>query len=68
MLRLSLNSSMIASAGYDKKKSILEIEFNSGAVWHYYDVREKTFNGLKKAKSAGRYLVIVLKMNFRKTR
>ena len=46
---------MIASAGYDKVKKLLEIEFNSGHVWHYYKVPEKYFTALVNAKSVGHY-------------
>jgi hypothetical protein len=68
MRRQPIHSSMIASAGYDKKKSVLEIEFNSGAIWHYYDVTEKIFEGLKKSSSAGRYFDDYIKDEYEEMR
>lgn len=57
MKRKKVESSMIHSIGYDPKKKILELEFNSGSVWQYVDVSKNVFSGLSKAKSAGRYFL-----------
>ncbi len=38
MNRTDIVSSMILSAGYDTKESMLEIEFSDGEIWQYFDV------------------------------
>ncbi len=48
---------MIASIGYDAKAKSLEIEFNSGMIWQYYDVPKSEFNKMNKADSLGRYFL-----------
>ena len=55
MTREVISSSSIKSAGYDKDKRTLEIEFNSGAVYVYSDVGEDVFTSMKAADSAGRF-------------
>lgn len=41
MDRQPINSSAIASIGYDSSSGTLEIEFaNGGPVWQYYDFPE----------------------------
>ncbi len=57
MKRKKVNSSMIASIGYDPKTSVLEIEFNNGALWQYSDVEKSTFNKMLKADSPGRFFL-----------
>ena len=54
MKRKPVISSMIASIGYDAKTKSLEIEFNSGMIWQYYDVPKSEFNKMNKADSLGR--------------
>ena len=48
---------MIASLGYDTKNSVLEIEFNSGAIWQYSGVQNITYTKMIKADSPGRYFL-----------
>ena len=43
------------SAGYAEGKKILEIEFSSGEVYHYFDVPKELFIGLLNAESAGKF-------------
>ncbi len=57
MKRKNVNSSMIASIGYDSKTFVLEIEFNSGALWQYSDVEKSIFNKMMKADSPGRFFL-----------
>ncbi len=56
MKREAVDSSMIASVGYDKFEKILEVEFHSGKVYQYYNVDQKTCSGLIEADSKGRYM------------
>ena len=55
MTRVSLSSSVIASAGYDERTSTLEIEFVSGRIYRYFDVPRAQFDGLLSAESVGTY-------------
>lgn len=55
MDRLLVNSSNIISAGYDAADQTLEIEFQSGSVYQYFDVPERIFQGLMTAASKGEY-------------
>lgn len=56
MERTYVTSSNIASIGYDAEQMILEVEFNYGAVYQYYDVPESVYDGLMAADSHGKYL------------
>jgi hypothetical protein len=55
MDRKAVDSSMLASIGYDAKTQTLELEFNSGEVWQYMDVPPEEFEGLMNASSHGSY-------------
>lgn len=55
MRRVHLASSMMASAGYDAPTRVLEIEFRSGAVYHYVDVPPDLYGALLAALSHGRF-------------
>lgn len=55
MEREYVQSSMIKSFGFDSSSSTLEVEFNSGAVWQYFDVSESTYYQMKSAESCGKF-------------
>jgi hypothetical protein len=55
MDREYVESSMIKSIGFDPNTSTLEVEFNSGAIWQYYDVLESTYYEMKSASSIGKF-------------
>lgn len=55
MKRESVSSSNLASVGYDEKTQILEIEFNHGGVYEYYDVPKEEHKALMSASSHGSY-------------
>ena len=61
MTREYVSSSNIASIGYDAMSEILEVEFNNGAVYQYYNVPERLYNGLMEADSKGRYFDAYIK-------
>lgn len=56
MKRIAVESSMIASVGYDEENEILEVEFNSGQVYQYFEVPREVFDELLQAESKGRYM------------
>ncbi|MEH6770038.1 KTSC domain-containing protein [Maribacter arcticus] len=55
MEREYVESSMIRSYGFDSSSSILEIEFNNGVIWQYFDVPESTYYEMKSAGSCGKF-------------
>ena len=55
MEREYVESTMIKSYGFDSSTSTLEVEFNSGAVWQYYDVAESLFYEMKSSDSCGKF-------------
>lgn len=67
--RIPLASSNIASAGYDRKSRIMEIEFHDGSVYQYFDVPEKVYLELINAPSHGAYYMheVKGKYNFEKS-
>ncbi len=50
-----VDSSSLASAGYDAEAQILEVEFHHGGVYRYYDVPASAHQGLLAASSVGRF-------------
>lgn len=55
MKRETVSSSNLASIGYDSENEILEIEFNHGGVYQYFNVPEEVYEELMSADSHGRY-------------
>lgn len=55
MEREYVDSSMIRGIGYDFDSSVLEIEFNNGAVWQYYDFPESEWYEFESSDSKGKY-------------
>lgn len=57
MDRDPVDSTSLASVGYDPARAILEVQFrDSGEVYAYLDVPEATYRALLAAESLGRYL------------
>jgi hypothetical protein len=65
MNRNSVDSSNIASVGYDEDSSTLEIEFHSGGVYQYFDVPNHVYRDLVSAESVGRYFANHIKGHYR---
>jgi hypothetical protein len=55
MNRQSVESSNLASIGYDSENEILEVEFKHGGVYQYFDVPENVYEELMNADSHGIY-------------
>jgi hypothetical protein len=55
MERLAVSSSNLASVGYDNTSLTLEVEFNHGGVYQYYNVTEDVYFDLLNADSIGSY-------------
>lgn len=61
MTREYVSSSNIASIGYDATSETLEVEFNNGSVYQYYNVPENLYQGLMSADSKGKYFDAYIK-------
>lgn len=55
MKRQSVKSSNLASVGYESETQTLEIEFNHGGVYQYFDVPKNVYEELMNADSHGVY-------------
>jgi hypothetical protein len=64
MKRQQVESSNLASIGYDAENEILEVQFNHGGVYQYFDVPENVYEELMNADSHGRYFVANIKDDY----
>jgi hypothetical protein len=55
--RTPVDSTNLASVGYDAAARVLEIEFHSGGVYRYREVPRAVFDALLAAESKGRYFL-----------
>jgi hypothetical protein len=62
--RQSVSSSNIVSVGYDSASQTLEVEFQSGAVYQYYNVGQGTYDEFMAAPSKGKFLAFQIKNAF----
>ncbi len=65
MQRITVKSSNIRSIGYDEQLSILEVEFISGHIYHYFDVPHTLYQNLMQAASHGQFLNNNIKYSYR---
>lgn len=62
MKRLAVDSTTIASIGYEPRRRELEIEFREdGVVYRYFDVPAEEYDAFLAAESKGAYLNQVFK-------
>lgn len=54
-------SSNIASIGYDPGSQTLEVEFQNGSVYQYYNVPQGTYDKFITAPSKGKFLAYQIK-------
>jgi hypothetical protein len=64
MDRVPVSSSSLLSVGYDAETETLEIEFNSGGVYQYYNVPQVIYDGLMQAGSCGQYFYANIRYAF----
>ncbi len=55
MTRTSVESSNIKSIGYEAKTRTLEVEFNTGKVYQYFNVFSDEYDALMASDSKGKY-------------
>lgn len=65
MRREHVESSNIASIGYDPGSQTLEIEFLNGLIYQYFDIPQHIHEGLMGSDSQGRYLAYNIKGVYR---
>ena len=63
--RIPVASSNLASVGYHLETQTLEIEFNDGSVYQYFDVPERIHETLIDASSKGSFLNSAIKGVYR---
>ena len=64
MNRESVKSSMLKSVGYDESQGILQVEFNNGKVFDYFNVPPVVFREMMESDSAGKYFHKNVKSSF----
>jgi hypothetical protein len=65
MNRVAVKSKMLRSVGYEAEKKILELEFEAGTVYRYYDVPEFTFRALMHADSKHAFFTASIEGRYR---
>lgn len=68
MKRERVDSSSLASAGYDPRTHVLEVEFRNGGVYQYLEVPDEEYEEFRSAESKGRYLNSEIKPRHRSRR
>ena len=56
MHRTKVESSNVKSLGFDREAGVLEVEYHSGKVYQYADVKPDEYAALLAAESKGRHL------------
>lgn len=51
-----VDSTMLASVGYDSKARLLVVLYNSGKAYEYLDVPQEVYQNLIKAESIGHFM------------
>ena len=64
MDRQIVSSSNIVSVGYDAASETLEVEFQNGSVYQYYNVGQNTYDELMTAQSKGKFIAYQIKNAF----
>lgn len=61
MNRNPVASSSLVSVGYDEQAQTLEIEFNNGGIYQYYNINSGLFEQFMQAPSKGQFLHVYIK-------
>lgn len=65
MDRIPVDSTTLASVGYDAGTQLLELEFTSGRVYRYFDVPSETYDLLMAAASKGQFFNASIRDRYR---
>ena len=63
-----VNSSMIASIGYDPETKVLSVEFTKGGTYEYAEVPPEEHEAFMNAESVGKYFLVHIKPNYEASR
>jgi hypothetical protein len=66
--RQPVESSVLATVGYDARRRLLEIEFRSGAIYRYLEVPGEIHSRLLAAESKGHFFGANIRDKFRSER
>lgn len=55
MDRVALHSTLLASAGHDSRRRLLDVEFRTGELYRFFNVPSACYRELLGADSKGRY-------------
>ncbi len=64
MRRKPVVSSNIASIGYDQATQTLEVEFQNGSIYQYYNVPQGIFDEFDRSPSKGQFLAYQIRDRF----
>jgi hypothetical protein len=62
--RVALNSTLLASAGHDPRRHLLEVEFRSGELYRFFNVPSACYQELLRADSKGGYFNVNIRNLF----
>jgi len=62
--RLPVKSRILRSVGYDATTKTLELEFQTGVVYHYLRVPPKVYADLMHSEEAGKYFSEKIRQKF----
>jgi len=65
MDRQPVQSSNLRSIGYDQNTNTIEIEFNDGGIYQYFNVPESIYLALMEAVSKGTYFHDNIKQRYK---
>lgn len=68
MIRQTVSSSNIRSIGYDAKSKTLEIEFQDGDIYQYFNIPKSIYSALMSASSHGSYFHCYIKDQYQWTK
>jgi hypothetical protein len=68
MIRQTVSSSNIRSIGIDVKFQTLEIEFQDGDIYQYFNIPESIYSALMSASSHGSYFHCYIKDQYQWTK
>ena len=64
MIRDQVASSNISSIGYDEATQTLEVEFQNGSIYQYFNVGQDLFDRLMNFPSKGQFLNTYIKNGY----
>jgi len=61
MDRIFVQSTNVTAIGYDEPSQTLEVEFNTGSIYQYYNVPQHLYDALMQASSKGQFINAYIK-------